>query len=79
MAPIYQLDDLLLVDVGASGGIHRRWNRLLPNLKAILFEPDESAYRKLVSRQESHVQVVKSALFEERLARRNVPCIPFST
>lgn len=59
------MDDLVLIDVGASGGIHPRWKRLLPNLKAILFEPDETAYQRLVSRSDSHVEAFQTALFEE--------------
>ena len=59
------MSDLILVDVGASGGIHRRWKIFLPELKAILFEPDISSYEALVSQNAPYIQAVNIGLFEE--------------
>lgn len=38
-----------IVDVGAAGGIHPRWNNLSSHNKAVLFEPDLREYKKLKS------------------------------
>ena len=51
------MNDLVLVDAGASGGIHRRWNKLSTNFQAILFEPDEVAYKRLISKSEPYIHV----------------------
>ncbi len=40
--PIY------VIDIGAAGGIHRRWERFGSNLKIFLFEPEKHAFDKLV-------------------------------
>lgn len=58
------MNDLVLLGVGASGGIHRRWKSFAPSLNAILFEPDERAYQQLLAKQSGSVQVVNAALFQ---------------
>ncbi len=40
-------DFLHVVDIGASGGIHPRWDEFGDAIKAILFEPDPREYEKL--------------------------------
>lgn len=37
----------VLVDVGASGGIQKKWNQLKPFLRVIGFEPDERSHAEL--------------------------------
>jgi FkbM family methyltransferase len=41
------ISELTLVDVGASGGVHRRWDLLGNHLRVIGFEPDARAFDKL--------------------------------
>jgi FkbM family methyltransferase len=59
------VDDLVLVDVGASGGIHRRWADFTPHLTAFLFEPDEAAYRRLTSRAGGALRMENAAVLGE--------------
>ena len=42
-----QLNPLTIVDIGASGGIHPRWQRSKFAFKGILFEPDPREYDNL--------------------------------
>jgi FkbM family methyltransferase len=41
-----------LIDIGASGGMHRRWARLGDMLTVVGFEPDEKEYVKLQQRDD---------------------------
>jgi FkbM family methyltransferase len=59
------MDELVVVDVGASGGLHRRWRDFTSHLTPILFEPDERAYRELQARLGPRTHVVNAGLFEE--------------
>ena len=38
---------LVIVDVGASGGIHPRWSKTTEFYKGILFEPDHREFDAL--------------------------------
>jgi len=40
-------NNLIIVDIGASGGIHPRWKNLTPHFIGILFEPDSREYYTL--------------------------------
>lgn len=42
--PLYNDDKLMLLDVGAAGGLVPHWARYKSQLKAILCEPDERSY-----------------------------------
>lgn len=53
---------LALVDVGASGGVHPRWQVFGDRLKAVLFEPDPRAYRELQTMVPAHWTVINTAL-----------------
>lgn len=53
---------LTLIDIGASGGIHPRWNKLPCDLRAVLFEPDRDAYCRLKPSAPNNWTVLNSAL-----------------
>ena len=53
---------LLLIDVGASGGVHSRWPKFTPCYKALLFEPDPREAKILKSRNKENLTVIESAL-----------------
>ena len=72
--PEFEAEPPVLVDVGASGAIHRDWARLAPRAVCIAFDPDPremgyvekrgAGYRKLiVYRAMLHDQPVESAEF----------------
>lgn len=56
---------ITLVDVGASGGVHKRWNPYKAVLKSILFEPDTEEYKKLIANNLENTLVINSALAEK--------------
>lgn len=56
---------LTIVDVGAAGGIHRRWNALGHKPRAILFEPDPRTREKLVKETEDSI-VLPTALSDHK-------------
>ena len=58
-------DDVVLVDIGASGGPHRRWRDFSAQLTALLFEPDEKAYREFSAQVDRKTYVENVALFEQ--------------
>lgn len=53
-----------VIDVGAAGGLHRRWSPYEIFVKAHLFEPEKDAYEALVSqtRGNPHLQIYPHAL-----------------
>jgi FkbM family methyltransferase len=53
---------LLLIDVGASGGVHPRWPKFTSCYKALLFEPDPREAIILKSRNKENLTVIESAL-----------------
>ncbi|MBW2617533.1 MAG: FkbM family methyltransferase [Deltaproteobacteria bacterium] len=56
-------DPVVVIDVGASGGLQDHWRRLPPaGLRAILFEPDPRAMEELKVRSGGRVQVVNLGL-----------------
>ena len=59
-------DNLVLVDVGASGGAHRRWNHFSSHLTAYLFEPDDAASKRLNQRFNDNIQVINAAVLGEK-------------
>ena len=48
--PIYQQHPLVLVDVGARGGLKSNWEPARPHLRVIGFEPDRREFDALVSK-----------------------------
>ena len=55
-------NQLIIVDIGASGGIDTRWNNLTSYFKCILFEPDPREYSILKENSDSNLIVLNSAL-----------------
>lgn len=55
-------NQLMIVDIGASGGIDKRWKNLTSSFKCILFEPDLRAYNILKENSDSNLIVLNSAL-----------------
>jgi len=55
-------NQLIIVDIGASGGIDTRWKNLTSYFKCILFEPDPREYSILKENSDSNLIVLNSAL-----------------
>ena len=55
-------NQLIIVDIGASGGIDTRWKNLTSSFKCILFEPDPREYSILKENSGSNLIVLNSAL-----------------
>ena len=53
---------LVIVDVGASGGIHPRWSKTTEFYKGILFEPDPREFDALKKNSDNNLIVINSAL-----------------
>ena len=53
MNPITKLKEhrVKIVDIGASGGIDKRWEMINMNHLSILFEPDARAFGELVKKK----------------------------
>lgn len=61
----YRNYPLVLVDVGASGGLQQHWRAAKKHLKVIGFEPDEREFVNL-ERADSNVTYLKTALYKEK-------------
>ena len=55
-------NQLIIVDVGASGGVHERWLKFGSVVKSILFEPDRGAFQKLISNEPKNSLIINAAL-----------------
>src|SRR3989338_1798640 len=55
---------LIIIDIGASGGIHLRWNKLDAYFKAILVEPDPREYNNLIKKLPGNYIVLNTALYD---------------
>ena len=55
-------NQLMIVDIGASGGIDKRWKNLTSSYKCVLFEPDPREYNILKENSDSNLIVLNSAL-----------------
>ena len=55
-------NQLLLVDIGASGGIEKRWGEITSFFKCILFEPDPREFNLLKEINNENLIVLNSAL-----------------
>jgi len=62
MSTIVRDAGFTLVDIGAGGGIHPRWNKINPHYKAILFEPDPEEFKKLQANVSENLIVLDAAL-----------------
>lgn len=53
---------LVIADVGASGGMHPRWEKFTTCYKGILFEPDPREYEQLIKQKDTRILVIGTAL-----------------
>lgn len=56
---------LVVIDIGASNGIHKRWKKLKEPYTAVLVEPDPREYENLSQRLPSNHILLTSALFDK--------------
>ena len=71
--PIYQHDPLVLVDVGARGGLKSNWIPAKPHLRVVGFEPDPKEFERLRQRPDvldGSTVVVDSAVHNRQGAAR---------
>lgn len=66
LAPLLDGLPVEIIDVGARGGFHERWNQLGASLRISLFEPDDAAYEALRGQYagDARVRLFHSALSE---------------
>jgi FkbM family methyltransferase len=62
----YEQSPLVLVDVGASGGLQPNWRRAQPHLRVIGFEPDQRALAALTSESPPSATYLGTGLYHER-------------
>lgn len=62
----YRESPLVLVDVGARGGLQKNWRRARKHLSVIGFEPDKKEYDNLVSTQDGVTKYYNVALYKEK-------------
>lgn len=62
----YESAPIILIDIGASGGISKRWQRALPYLSVIMFEPDERGFRELVREAKPYEKYINCALYKNK-------------
>ena len=63
---ILKENPVYIVDIGASGGLHKRWKKFNQGLRAILFEPDQKEYTNLKSiLSENHI-IINKALSDKK-------------
>lgn len=43
----YRKNPITIVDIGAAGGLHKRWKKVEKHLQAFCFEPDQRSFEKL--------------------------------
>src|SRR5919204_5797798 len=66
---VYQQQPLVLVDVGARGGLKSNWAAARPHLQMIGFEPDKREHARLIER---HPQS-ETTFFDVALSNRTGP------
>ncbi|EMN13018.1 FkbM family methyltransferase [Leptospira borgpetersenii] len=57
---------LVIADVGASGGMHPRWEKFTTCYKGILFEPDPREYEQLIKQKDTRILVIGTALSDSK-------------
>jgi FkbM family methyltransferase len=68
---VYQQHPLVLVDVGARGGLKRNWSAAEPHLRLLGFEPDEREFSRLA--ESARGQEKSKAYFHVALHNRSGP------
>ena len=66
MDPLLKNNQLVIVDIGASGGIDSRWSKITEFYKGILFEPDPREYETLKNNSDGNIIVLNSALSDSK-------------
>ena len=59
-------NNLIIVDIGASGGIDARWGKTTEFYKGILFEPDPREFNALKKNSDNNLIVLNSALADSK-------------
>ena len=57
---------IILVDIGAAGGIHKRWLKFGLDVKPVLFEPDKEEFKKLNLNKSDNSVIINAALAESQ-------------
>lgn len=59
-------NNLIYIDIGASGGVQPKWLNQTKKFKSILFEPNKKAYDKLVQNKKKHEIIIQAALSDSK-------------
>ena len=62
----YQKSPLLLIDIGASGGLEDNWKPAEKYLKVLGFEPDKTAWEKLSKQKEENYKYLNTGLYSKK-------------
>ena len=66
MDTLLKNNQLVIVDIGASGGIDPRWGKTTEFYKGILFEPDPGEFNALKKNSDNNLIVLNSALADSK-------------
>ena len=69
-APFLKDSVVDMVDVGAAGGLHRRWAPFASHVRSHMFEPEDVAYHDLVRRHSGNPMI---RVYPNALSRDNQP------
>ena len=59
-------NNLILIDIGASGGVNPKWNKKTKNFLTVLFEPNTNAYQDLLKNKKKNEVIIQKALSEKK-------------
>jgi FkbM family methyltransferase len=62
----YSKNPIVLIDVGASGGLEYNWRPAEKYLKIIGFEPDEREYSNLKKRERHNIEYINKGLYNKK-------------
>lgn len=62
----YSRSPIVLIDVGARGGVQKNWDPAKRHLKVVGFEPDPKEYGRLSARQKKDTLYINSALYSKK-------------
>ncbi len=63
---LIQNENIVLVDIGASGGMQDKWKKLKEKITFIGFEPDERAFKELKSKNDSKSIYFNTAVYKNK-------------
>ena len=64
----YRKYPLVLIDVGASGGLESNWKPARKYLQVVGFEPDMREYANLVKKEDNNIKYLNTGLHKEKTA-----------